>query len=176
MMSDEELEQEDADQPEDDGVHFDAPESDDEASEPELEESSEDPEPQLPTIVDVISEDPTGNEKLRRRRVVRREATELSMEQRLEIEKEIISANSTMREKEKEKAAANKDFNGQISKARQVMDDAIDILKRNCEWYDLERIEEYDYTNSQVIYYDIVTDQEVDRRDMTEEEMQTTMF
>ncbi len=111
----------------------------------------------------------------KRRRVQRREELPFTQEERLAIEGEIIDANTSMREVETTKKAQDKEWNGQIAAYEATMNDAVDVLKKGTFTVEVERIEEMNYDTGQVIYFDTDTGQEIDSRDMTEDEKQTRM-
>lgn len=116
---------------------------------------------------------PEANSK--RRRVQRREELPFTQEERLAIEGEIIEANTSMREVENTKKAQDKEWNGQIAGYEATMNDAIDVLKKGTFTVDVERIEQFDYENEMIIYFDVNSGEEVDSRIMTEDEKQTKM-
>lgn len=137
--------------------------------------STDEPMTEPTSVVVVLSEDPNTDPGVRRRRVRRREDQPFTETERIQIDNEIISANGGLIDTEKEKAAQTKLFNGHIAEYRQTLDDAIEILRKGVFQIDVERVEEFNYESGEVIYYDVETDKEVDRRDMTEEELQTKM-
>lgn len=137
--------------------------------------STDEPMTQSTEVVVVLSEDPNTGPGVRRRRVRRREDQPFTEAERIQIDEEIIAANAGLIDTEKEKAAQTKLFNGHIAEYRQTLDDAIEVLRKGVFQIDVERIEEFNYESGEVIYYDVESDKEVDRRDMTEEELQTKM-
>ncbi len=137
--------------------------------------STDEPMPESTNVVVVLSEDPSTGPGIRRRRIRRREGWPFTESERIQIDDEIVSANASLIETEKEKVAQTKLFNGHIAEYRQTLDDAIEILRKGVFQVDIERVEEFNYEAKEVIYYDVTSDKEVDRRDMTEEELQTKM-
>jgi hypothetical protein len=130
--------------------------------------------PQDHTVA-VLVEDHDPQPQGRRRRVQRREEQPFTGEERLAIEQEIINANGGMREVEEHKKAQDKIWNGQITEYEATMNEAIDVLKKGTFTVDVERIEEFNYDNGMVYYYNTETGDEVDCRDMTDEDKQTKM-
>ena len=126
-------------------------------------------------LVVVLSEDPNTDPGVRRRRIRRREEVPFTNEERIQIDDEIVEANGNLIKTEVEKSAQNKLYNGHIAEYRQTLDDAIEVLRKGVFQFEMERIEEFNYTEKLVIYYDVETDKEIDRRDMTPEELQTKM-
>lgn len=137
--------------------------------------STDEPITESTSVVVVLSEDPNTDPGIRRRRVQRREELPFTEQERIGIDNEIVTANANLIQTEQEKAAQTKLFNGHIAEYRQTLDDAIEILRKGVFTVDVERIEEFNYGTKEVIYYDVETDKEVDRRDMTPEELQTKM-
>lgn len=137
--------------------------------------STDEPMTEPSNVVVVLSEDPNTDPGVRRRRVRRREDQPFTEAERIQIDNEIISANGGLIDTEKEKSAQTKLFNGHIAEFRQTLDDAIEILRKGVFQIEVERVEEFNYESGEVIYYDVESDKEVDRRDMTEEELQTKM-
>lgn len=122
-------------------------------------------------------EQPTneGEMSKAKRRIQRWEELPFTAEERLKVEEEIIAANRALRDVESEKSVQNKAWNAQISEHRETMDTAIDVLNKGCFKVSVERIEEMNYEDATVIYYDINTGDEIEEREMTEEELQTRM-
>jgi hypothetical protein len=126
------------------------------------------------SIVEVLTdENDQGQFAGRRRRVIRREARVLSMEERLAIDDEIVASNGEMRRFEVEKAAAVKKYNGEIAEQRQILDDAIQILRKDCVEFDVERIQKIDEERWIYTFHDIETDAIIDEVDIPENERQT---
>jgi hypothetical protein len=119
--------------------------------------------------------EPQPKAESKRRRVQRREELPFTHEERLAIEEEIILANTSMRSVEEVKKAQDKVWNGEIAQYEATMNDAVDVLKKGTFTVEVERIEEMNYETGQVIYYDVQTGNEIDSRDMTEDEKQTRM-
>lgn len=137
--------------------------------------------PQDKSVAVIVDEDPLGFDQQKadahskKRRVERMEDLPFTQEERLKIEEEIIEANGNMRDIENTKKQQDKIWNGQIADYETTMNEAIDILKKGCFSASVERIEELNYNEKMVRYYDVTTGEEVDSRDMTEEELQTKM-
>lgn len=131
--------------------------------------------PNIPAIVDVLSEDPADHPSQRRRKVVRREDRPLSAEERHEIDDEIVKSNTELRRLETEKKAMDKKYNGEIAEQRQILDDAIDVLGKDVVFADMVRMEVFDYEVGQVFYFDEAGEELVDERPMTPDERQTKM-
>lgn len=125
--------------------------------------------------VAVLLEDPNPQPQSKRRRVQRREEQPFTQEERLAIEEEIIKANTSMRDIEDTKKTQDKIWNGQISEYEATMNEAVDVLKKGTFTVDVERIEQFDYENEMIIYFDVNSGEEVDSRIMTEDEKQTKM-
>ena len=127
------------------------------------------------TTVAVLVEDHDPQPQSRRRKVQRREEQPFTNDERLQIEQEIINANTGMREVEETKKSQDKIWNGQIAEHEATMNEAVDVLKKGVFLVDVERIEEMNYDSGVVFYYDVRTGEEVDSRTMTPEEKQTKM-
>ena len=97
------------------------------------------------------------------------------IQNQIKLEHEIIEASKDMRRVEGEKATQTKTWNAEISASRERLDEAVDVLEKGCFTVDVERIEELNYDEEMVFYYDVTTGEEVERRDMTKEEFQTKM-
>lgn len=122
-----------------------------------------------------VIEEPREAPHAKRRRIERLEELPFTEEERLRVEHEIIEANKSMRKVEDMKSAQNKTWNAEINTYRETMDEAIDVLDKGCFKVKVDRIEEHNYSEERVIYYDVDTGEEVDSREMTEEEKQTRM-
>jgi len=133
--------------------------------------TTDEPTQALALVEDTEQPKPTS----KRRRIQRREEIPFTEEERLRVEQEIISANKDMRLVETEKATSNKTWNAEINQSRESMDEAVDVLDKGCFTVDIERIEELNYDEKMVYYYDVQSGEEVERRDMTPEELQTKM-
>jgi len=131
--------------------------------------------PQEVSIVTIPEPKQIPRSSFKQRRVERMEDLPFTHDERLAIEQEIIIANTSMRNMEETKKAQDKVWNGQIAQYEATMNDAIDVLKKGTFTISVERIEEMDYEHSTVTYYDVVTGNEVDSRNMTEDEQQTRM-
>jgi hypothetical protein len=157
--------------------------SDEEAEtvhDPEVEAAEDlfpDPEEQkLPMIVEVLTdENDPGKLGGRQRRVIRRECRPLNMEERLAVDDEIVKSNGEMRKLETEKAATVKKYNGEIAEQRQILDDAIQVLRKDRVDYDIERMMRINEDDWVYTFHDVGTDEIVDTEDIPEEKRQTNM-
>ena len=123
----------------------------------------------------LVDDEPPVTPSSKRRKIQRREQIPFTQDERLRVEREIISANKDQRMVETEKAAQNKLWNAEINQSIERMNEAVDVLDKGCFTVDIERIEELNYEEEMVYYYDVTTGDEVERRDMTKEEYQTKM-
>lgn len=117
-------------------------------------------------------EQPKDPPHIRKRLIERNESIPLTIYERILVYGEIVKSNKLMREKEAEKAAAMKLYNGQIAESRQIMDDAIDVIGRNSENRVVKRMEVMDWELGTVTYYDTEFDEVIEERLMTDEEKQ----
>lgn len=125
--------------------------------------------------VAVLEETDQATPHLKKRRIQRLEEVAFTQEERIAIENEIIEANGSLRSIEDTKKIQDKAWNGQIAEYEATMNDAIDVLRKGTFTIDVERIEEMNYDSGMVFYFNVDTGEEVDSRDMTEEEKQTRM-
>jgi hypothetical protein len=133
-------------------------------------------EQKLPMIVEVLTdENDPGKLGGRQRRVIRRECRPLNMEERLAVDDEIVKSNGEMRKLETEKAATVKKYNGEIAEQRQILDDAIQVLRKDRVDYDIERMMRINEDDWVYTFHDIETDEVVDTEDIPEEKRQTNM-
>jgi len=142
---------------------------------PDAPEEVEEGDHPVPAVIDILADETSTDPGIKRRRVVRREGRPLSPDERHAIDDEIVKVNTHLRQTEEEKTATVKKYNGEIAESRQMLDDAIGVLKRDLVEADMTRIEEFNFTLGMIYYRDISTDEIVDEREMTEEEKQTSM-
>ncbi len=126
-------------------------------------------------VIDVVQDEATSDPNLRKRRLVRREGRPLTSAERRIIDDQLVTCNGDLHNLESEKAASNKKYTGEIAEARQMMDDAIEVLRRDTVDEEFVRMETFDFTKGTVTYTDIDSGEVVDERDITDEERQTSM-